>query len=822
MGLVSTWLTGIGLAYAWPTFEAAGIVTPAALASLDVTVFAALGVTDPEDRRKLFYLVQRIKLAVVNDANESAQQDTVASTVDQVLADTLPQQQQPESPPHQQQPKSQPSSPSRQPASSSQPLSSSNNHNHHNNSNLPNNYTYHHTKNISHKIPPEDDGRERAGLVVEETAVQEARRVLSSKVVLPQQQQHSSRRLVQEPLHSPRRNASSRRSQEGTTTKQAQRQEQQQQRQPSEHKASPRARSTTNTSTAAQSATTTRTTTTSRMVQPTAGTATTGKSLTSRTSLPQPSVTKSRIAPLKNNYTSRRVVVPDAMATTTSGATTTLSPKQPRQPLIIPQQTDDEEDLSNHDGGENDDNMTAEDDHDHNDCMPSPSNTSGTSTAHMGDDKVDAGDCIASRTRSARNRERSNDGGNSGTARSGITPPRLRRPEAHLKRPTTTTAAQSSSIVSSSKPAATASSATSSTIAPRGCGAKNHPKSKRTGKSLSVIHSDRILPMSPLMGFVSSKPSTSSSDVSPDEEEEVGDEEDEHDEHDYPENDEQQQDTGPRNRRRASGTAITTPQTSATSQPDRRRSTGLPERRLSASSQNSVSSQTRPSRSRRPSFDSSNDHHSDSDRSERSALSTNSRNSHIGGGGGGCRSLQRPRTDRARNVGSGNSNFQGRRRKTVDVVNQQQRKDTFDPTSFKVKIEDLREDNAEDHEVFLEQQNDDEVPEDDGEDMRIRVVVRKRPMSGKELGRKGSVDVVHPLDYGPYGRMLVYQPKTRVDLTKEIDTLPFAFDNVFDESSTNSQIYERTVRNLIPPLFEGQWGCVFAYGQTGSGKTFTM
>lgn len=108
------------------------------------------------------------------------------------------------------------------------------------------------------------------------------------------------------------------------------------------------------------------------------------------------------------------------------------------------------------------------------------------------------------------------------------------------------------------------------------------------------------------------------------------------------------------------------------------------------------------------------------------------------------------------------------------------------------------------------------------EEMRIRVVVRKRPMSRKEASKKDEVDVIHPLRYADYGRVLVYQPKTRVDLKKEVETLPFAFDNVFAEESNNCQIYNETIKPLIPGAFEGRWASVFAYGQTGSGKTFTM
>jgi kinesin family protein 2/24 len=141
--------------------------------------------------------------------------------------------------------------------------------------------------------------------------------------------------------------------------------------------------------------------------------------------------------------------------------------------------------------------------------------------------------------------------------------------------------------------------------------------------------------------------------------------------------------------------------------------------------------------------------------------------------------------------------------------------------SFKYQIAQLQADNEEEHLLF---NTPGETPDDDEEagDMRIRVIIRKRPMSKAEITAAGDVDVIHPLDYGSYGRILAYHPKTRVDLTKEIETVPFAFDNVFDDKSTNVQIYERTVRHLIPGLFEGQWASIFAYGQTGSGKTFTM
>ena len=135
--------------------------------------------------------------------------------------------------------------------------------------------------------------------------------------------------------------------------------------------------------------------------------------------------------------------------------------------------------------------------------------------------------------------------------------------------------------------------------------------------------------------------------------------------------------------------------------------------------------------------------------------------------------------------------------------------------SWATKINYLREDNDAEHELFRDQVED-ESQYHEYYDMRIKVIVRKRPLSKSE-SLTGGTDIIHPLDFGSYGKTLVYQPKTRVDLTKEVETVPFAFDNVFNESSTNIGIYNRSLRNLVEPFFKGQWATVFAYGQTGSG-----
>lgn len=135
-------------------------------------------------------------------------------------------------------------------------------------------------------------------------------------------------------------------------------------------------------------------------------------------------------------------------------------------------------------------------------------------------------------------------------------------------------------------------------------------------------------------------------------------------------------------------------------------------------------------------------------------------------------------------------------------------------TSWATQISQYREAADEEHDEFMSSQESQSTDED--YEMRIRVVVRKRPMSKREAAQSGDVDVIHPLDYDDHGRVLVYQPKTKLDLTKEVEVAKFAFDNVYDETSNNLDIYKSSVKNLIPGVFHGKWASVFAYGECSS------
>lgn len=103
--------------------------------------------------------------------------------------------------------------------------------------------------------------------------------------------------------------------------------------------------------------------------------------------------------------------------------------------------------------------------------------------------------------------------------------------------------------------------------------------------------------------------------------------------------------------------------------------------------------------------------------------------------------------------------------------------------------------------------------------LKIKVVVRKRPLNGKERDR-GEEDIIE-CDMRS-SQLVLNEPKVKVDLTRYTERHEFSFDEVLDETVTNDQVYGRTVRPLVETIFHrGKCTC-FAYGQTGSGKTYTM
>lgn len=102
---------------------------------------------------------------------------------------------------------------------------------------------------------------------------------------------------------------------------------------------------------------------------------------------------------------------------------------------------------------------------------------------------------------------------------------------------------------------------------------------------------------------------------------------------------------------------------------------------------------------------------------------------------------------------------------------------------------------------------------------RIRVAIRKRPLSDKERTR-GEIDIISMDELSHL--CTVHEPKVRVDQTKYTENHRFVFDEVFEETSTNENIYQQTCRPQVEFAMNFGRATCFAYGQTGSGKTHTM
>lgn len=98
----------------------------------------------------------------------------------------------------------------------------------------------------------------------------------------------------------------------------------------------------------------------------------------------------------------------------------------------------------------------------------------------------------------------------------------------------------------------------------------------------------------------------------------------------------------------------------------------------------------------------------------------------------------------------------------------------------------------------------------------IVVAVRIRPLSKKETdsGIQSCCQTI--------GNSLVAIKKTGDQgnyLKSQMASInEYAFDAVFDDQSTQSQVFEKSVKPFIPNLILGQNVTVFAYGATGAGK----
>eukprot|EP01032_Pedospumella_encystans_P008900 gene8900-10518_t len=102
----------------------------------------------------------------------------------------------------------------------------------------------------------------------------------------------------------------------------------------------------------------------------------------------------------------------------------------------------------------------------------------------------------------------------------------------------------------------------------------------------------------------------------------------------------------------------------------------------------------------------------------------------------------------------------------------------------------------------------------------IIVAVRIRPLSKKELA-SGIVSCCQTL--GESNIAIRKNGDANNFLKSQMAMLnEYAFDAVFDEDSTQEEVYESTAKKFIPNVINGKNVTVFAYGATGAGKTHTM
>lgn len=103
----------------------------------------------------------------------------------------------------------------------------------------------------------------------------------------------------------------------------------------------------------------------------------------------------------------------------------------------------------------------------------------------------------------------------------------------------------------------------------------------------------------------------------------------------------------------------------------------------------------------------------------------------------------------------------------------------------------------------------------------MKVVVRLRPLSVKELssGVKACCEVLDNTHIAikRAGSREAYLKSQVADFVNE-----FAFDQVFDPSARQDEVYQQALQPYLPKLLDGQHVTTLAYGATGAGKTHTM
>ncbi|CAL3971652.1 hypothetical protein PZA11_004971 [Diplocarpon coronariae] len=101
--------------------------------------------------------------------------------------------------------------------------------------------------------------------------------------------------------------------------------------------------------------------------------------------------------------------------------------------------------------------------------------------------------------------------------------------------------------------------------------------------------------------------------------------------------------------------------------------------------------------------------------------------------------------------------------------------------------------------------------------MSVRVVARIRPtIGGNELSKDTIVRAESSQEGKPFNVVRIPNPKN------ESEEFSFTFNGVYDQDTTQEQLFTNEVAPHLKSLFQGLDVMVFAYGVTGTGKTHTM
>ena len=96
--------------------------------------------------------------------------------------------------------------------------------------------------------------------------------------------------------------------------------------------------------------------------------------------------------------------------------------------------------------------------------------------------------------------------------------------------------------------------------------------------------------------------------------------------------------------------------------------------------------------------------------------------------------------------------------------------------------------------------------------VNVRVVSRFKPDSQRE----GAAGEAEPC------RVVFDQAENVVSTFSAHDGHNYVLDRVFPGDTTQSAVYDETLRDTVSDVVQGFNGSIFAYGQTGAGKTHTM